>query len=163
MKRILQNLLFFPWQTRRAFPATAFKTIENAIAASEKTHSGELRFVVEGALDPAALWYGMTARQRAIDVFAQLRVWDTEENSGVLIYVLLAERRVEIVADRGIHRPCGAEAWEEICHAMEEEFRAGRFEAGAIRGIREIGAHLTRHFPGDGTRSNELSDRPVVL
>ena len=163
MKRVLQNLLFFPWQARRVFPATAFKTIENAIATSEKTHSGELRFAVEGALDPAALWYGMTARQRAIDVFAQLRVWDTEENSGVLIYVLLAERRVEIVADRGIDAKVGAAHWREVCVAMEDEFRQDHFEQGVLSGIERITTELAAHFPPRGVPRNELPDTPVVL
>ena len=163
MKRILQNLLFFPWQAPRAFPATAFKAIENAIAASEKTHSGELRFAVEGALDPAALWHRVTARQRAIDVFAQLRVWDTEENSGVLIYVLLAERRVEIVADRGINRRVGESAWREICAAIEAAFRQGRYTDGALAGIESIGRLLTTHFPAATDNPDELDNAPVRL
>ncbi|MFO1205647.1 MAG: TPM domain-containing protein [Burkholderiales bacterium] len=161
--RWLRHLVSGPLSVSAAFPAAAMAAIEAEIRATEATHLGEIVFAVQGALDGQRLMRGISARERAIEVFSELRVWDTEHRNGVLIYLLLADRDVEIVADRGIHRPCGAEAWEEICHAMEEEFRAGRFEAGAIRGIREIGAHLTRHFPGDGTRSNELSDRPVVL
>ncbi len=106
---------------------------------------------------------GVSARERAVEVFSELHVWDTEHRNGVLVFVLLADHDVEIVADRGIHKRCGPETWEEICRGMEAEFRAGRFEDGAVRGIREIGVHLARHFPGDDTRINELGDRPVVL
>ena len=163
MKRIFQNLLFFPWRARMAFPATALRRIEQAIGASEKNHCGELRFVIEGSLDLAALWHGVTARQRAIDVFAQLRVWDTEENSGVLIYVLLAERRVEIVADRGINRRVEVSVWRDICAAMENAFRQGRYADGAVAGIESIGRLLSAHFPAGRDNPDELDNAPVRL
>ena len=105
----------------------------------------------------------MSARERAIEVFSDLRIWDTEHSNGVLIYLLLADRDVEIVADRGIHRRCGAEVWEDICGRMEAEFRAGRFEAGVVA----RGAHRRRascpSLPGDDTNPNELGDKPVVI
>lgn len=129
----------------------------------EKSHLGELRFVVEGALEPGDVLAGTSARERAIDLFSLLRVWDTEHNSGVLVYLLLADRRVEIVADRGIHAHAGSENWDSICRRMEADFAAGRFETGALDGIRAIGELLTRHFPASGDNPNELSDRPVVL
>ena len=163
MKRIFQNLLFFPWRARMVFPATALRRIEQAIGASEKSHCGELRFVIEGSLDLAALWHGVTARQRAIDVFAQLRVWDTEEDSGVLIYVLLAERRVEIVADRGINRRVSESVWRDICAAMENAFRQGRYADGAVAGIESIGRLLSAHFPAGRDNPDELDNAPVRL
>jgi uncharacterized membrane protein len=109
------------------------------------------------------LWRGVSARERAVEVFANLRVWDTEENNGVLIYLLLADRDVEIVADRGIHARVGAEGWEIICRAMETQFRAGHFEQGVLDGIAQVSAQLTRHFPGPDRRGDELPDKPVLL
>ncbi len=106
---------------------------------------------------------GQTARQRAIEVFSQLRVWDTEHNNGVLIYLLLADRDVEIVADRGVHAKLGQATWEAVCQEMEAAFRQGKFEEGVIAGIRSVGAHLARHYPQVGTKTNELPDRPVLI
>jgi uncharacterized membrane protein len=137
--------------------------IERAIRDSEATHSGQIRFAVEAALDIGPLLRNQSARGRAIDVFSFLRVWDTQHNNGVLVYLLLADRDVEIVADRGISRHVAAEDWERICHDMEAAFRAGRFEDGVVGGIRAVSAHLSRHHPGTGARPNELPDAPVVL
>jgi uncharacterized membrane protein len=137
------------------------QAIERAIRESERTHRGQICFAVEAALDTLPLLRGQTARERAIEVFSQLRVWDTEHNNGVLIYLLLADRDVEILADRGIHARIGAEAWERVCREMEAAFRAGRFEDGALAGIRAVGALMAQHFPGVG--GHELPDRPVVL
>ncbi len=136
--------------------------IAREIRATEATHQGEIVFAVQARLDLASLARGWQARDRALAVFSELRVWDTEQNNGVLVYVLLADHDVEIVADRGIHNRSGAQAWEDICHSMEAEFRAGRFEAGALLGVRAIGEHLARHFPGDEANRNELPDRPVI-
>lgn len=144
-------------------PASALRNIEAAIGASEKHHYGELRFVVETHLNTSALMRGVTARERAIELFSQLRIWDTEQNSGVLIYLLLADRDVEIIADRGIHRRVGDAAWEAICKKMEEEFRQQRFEAGVIHGIHAISELLIRHFPASTNNINELPDTTVVL
>jgi len=161
--RIAKHLIVHRWQVTKLFPPRVLTAIEREIKACEATHRGQIRFVVEGALDGAPLFRGQTARERALDVFSQLRIWDTEHNNGVLIYLLLADRDVEIVADRGIDAHIGADGWEAICRAMEAEFRQGRFEAGVIFGIRAIGAHLARHFPGDGNDANELPDTPAVL
>jgi uncharacterized membrane protein len=163
IKRIVRHLLATPWQVTRAFPRQSLRAIEQAIAQGEATHSGEIRFAVEGALDGGALFKGQLARQRAIEVFSQLRVWDTEANNGVLIYLLLADRDVEIVADRGIDAKVGAAAWEAICREMEAAFRLGRFEAGVIHGIQAVTRHLAKHFPASGAGRNELADRPVLL
>jgi len=137
--------------------------IERVIKESEAAHRGEIRFVVEGALDTAALLQGQTARDRAIDVFSHLRIWDTEHNNGVLVYLLLADRDVEIVTDRGIHAKVGPEEWERICRSMETAFRQGDFQGGVIGGIREVTRHLVAHFPAIGDDRNELPDKPVVL
>lgn len=126
-------------------------------------HSGEIRFVVEAALAPMALLRGETPRERAIAVFTQLRMWDTEQNSGVLIYLLLADRDVEIVADRGIHKKVGQDAWEIICREMEMELGKGHFAAGALAGIRAVEELLARHFPGSHNNRDELPNAPVVL
>jgi uncharacterized membrane protein len=139
------------------------RAIEHAIRESERRHRGQIRFAVEAALDTGRLLRGLSARDRAIEVFARLRVWDTEHNNGVLIYLLLADRDVEIVADRGIDAQVGQAGWERICRELEAAFRAGRFEEGAVTAIRAVGAQLTRHYPGPGTRPNELPDSPVVL
>ena len=150
-------------RVRRAFPGESLAAIDRAVKASEATHRGEIRFAVEGALDIGPLFGGQSARERAIDVFSQLRIWDTEKNNGVLIYLLLADRDVEIVADRGIDAKVGPQEWERICRAMETVFRQGDFEGGVILGIREVTRHLAAHFPPGGGDRNELPDKPVVL
>ncbi len=163
MLRIIKHLLIPDWWARRPFDSAVLAHIEAAVARSERQHRGEVRFAIEADLDPRALLKGITPRQRAIDVFSQLRVWDTEENSGVLIYVQLIDRDIEIVADRGINARVVQAEWEAICQRMESEFRAGRFEAGALAGIDEVTALLARHFPAREANPNELSDKPVVL
>ena len=137
--------------------------IEKAIKASESAHIGEIRFAVEGALHSIPLFKGQSARERAIEVFSQLRVWDTEHNNGVLIYLLLADRNVEIVADRGIHAKVDSNDWEKICRAMEADFKQANFKDGVVRGIQAIAQHLAEHFPTHGNGRNELPNKPVVL
>jgi uncharacterized membrane protein len=163
LKRIWRHILMNEIQVKRCFPEAVLNDIQSAVQQSETTHSGEIRFVVEGELTWAQLLADMTPRARALEVFSGLRVWDTEHNVGVLIYVLLADRVVEIVADRGIHRHAGDEMWRDICKLMQAEFRAGRFEDGGLKGIAAISALLRRHFPADGKPPNELSDRPVLM
>lgn len=162
-QRIARHLVATPWRVRRAFTDAAMAAIGAAIKESEATHSGEIRFAVEGALESGPLFAGQSARERAIDVFSQLRIWDTDNNNGVLIYLLLADRDVEIVADRGIHAKVGAAEWEAICHTMESAFREGHFSEGVLSGIRAVTRHLAAHFPAAGANSNELPNRPVVL
>lgn len=147
---------------KAAFPRRSMHVIEQAIRESEATHSGQIRFAVEASLDFSALLRNQSARERAIALFSQLRIWDTEENNGVLIYLLLADRDVEIVADRGIHAKLGREVWEAICQDMEAAFRTGRFAEGVVEGIRAVGRHLQHHYPARA-RDNELPDRPVVV
>src|SRR5438874_4681089 len=163
IRRIGRHLLEYRWRVRRIFPPQVLSAIEQAIRAGEATHSAQLRFVVEGALDGAPLFRNQPARERALDVFSQLRIWDTAHNSGVLIYLLLADRDVEIVADRGIDAKVGAAGWEQICREMETDFRAGDFERGVIKGIEAVSCELAAHFPRSGGGPNELPDAPVVI
>ncbi len=139
------------------------QSIERAIGEQERWHDGELRFAVEASLPLNDLLRGVSARDRAIELFGRLRVWDTEQNCGVLIYLLLADKRVEIVADRGIHNNVGAAAWEAICGAMQREFAAGRFEHGAVVGVQAISDLLATHYPPRGENPDELANRPVVI
>jgi uncharacterized membrane protein len=161
--RWLRHLFSGAWRVRRAFPPSAMQAIEAAIRACETSHRGEIRFAVEAGLDIAPLLRGQTARERAIEVFSSLRVWDTERNNGVLIYLLLADHDVEIVADRGIDRRVGFEGWQEICTNMEALLRAGRFEDGVRAGVQAVSGELARHYPPRGDDHNELPDAPVVL
>jgi uncharacterized membrane protein len=163
IKRIGKHLLEHNWRVRRLFPPQVLTAIEQAIKAGESTHSGQVRFVVEGALDGGPLFRNQSARDRALDIFAHLRIWDTAHNKGVLIYLLLADRQVEIVADRGIDALVGAEGWEKICRDMEADFKAGNFEAGVIKGIAAVSRELAKYFPAKGAQRNELPDKPVVI
>ena len=161
--RWIRHLFIDDFAARRAVPRACLAVIERTIAVQEVRHRGELRFVVEGGLAVHRLLARRTARERAIEVFTQLRIWDTEDNAGVLIYLLLADRRVEIVADRGIDAKVGRTAWDAICGAMQREFAEGRFEAGALLGIEAISDLLAEHFPPEEANPNELPDTPVVI
>ena len=163
MLRLLKHLLIPGWLARRPFTPTVLDRIETAIRASERTHHAELRFVVEGDLDIRHVLRGVTARERAVELFSRLRIWDTAHNSGVLIYVQCVDRRIEIVADRGVAARVAQQEWDAICRRIEDAFRAGRHEEGALQGIREITALLATHFPASGLNTDELPDRPVVL
>lgn len=163
IQRLARHLLMTHWRIRRTFPQDALNAIERAIAASESSHIGQLCFAVEGALSWTGLLKGLSARDRAIEVFSQLRVWDTEHNNGVLIYLLLADRSVEIVADRGIHARVGAQEWETVCREIEASFLRGQYQHGVIAGIEAISRHLREHFPARDSGKNELSNKPVVL
>lgn len=163
--RLLKHLLATPGALRRAFPPQALERIGAAITQAESRHSGEIRFAMEAALPWSYLRRDAPARQRALMVFSKLRVWDTEHNNGVLLYVELADRSVEIVADRGIASKVPTAEWETICQTLREHFRRGAFEAGVIAAIAAIGAHLDRHFPlaPGAVNPNELADGPVAL
>jgi uncharacterized membrane protein len=163
IRRIGRHLVEHRWRVRRIFPAEVLTAIEQAIKAGEATHSGQVRFVVEGALDGAPLFRDQPVRERALDIFSQLRIWDTAHNNGVLIYLLLADRDVEIVADRGIDARVGSAGWEKICADMETSFRTGNFAGGVIRGIEAVSRQLAAHFPKHGAGRNELPDAPVVI
>ena len=162
LKRVFRHLFTTMWSVRRAFPASSMQAVERAIRETEATHEGQVRFAVEHALDLPQLLAGRSARARALDVFSQLRVWDTQHNNGVLIYLLLADRDVEIIADRGVHGHV-KDGWEPICRRIEERFRRGEYEAGVVEGVRAVAEHLQRHFPARRAGRNELPDQPVVL
>jgi uncharacterized membrane protein len=163
IRRIGRHLVEHRWRVRRYFPPKVLAAIEQAIKAGETTHSGQVRFVVEGALDGAPLFRNQPARERAIDIFAQLRIWDTAHNNGVLIYLLLADRDVEIIADRGIDAKVGAPVWEKICADMQSAFKSGQFQSGVIAGIEAVSRQLATYFPAHGEGPNELPDTPVVI
>src|SRR6202167_3463319 len=165
--RLIRHAAATHWRTRMLFPAATLDAIERAIARAEKSHGGEIRFAVETSLTPLHILNGLAPRARALEVFASLRVWDTESNNGVLIYVQLADHSVEIVADRGVARRVGQSEWDGVCRMMEEHFRAGRFKIGSIAGVDAVGALLARHFPAQASRQsgagNQLPDRPTLL
>lgn len=163
LKRLLKHL--FAPSVRRLFPADSLQRITTAIADSERGHTGEICFAVEPALAPATVLRGRLARERAQDVFAQLRVWDTRANNGVLLYLLLADHRIEIVADRGFEGLVSAEQWRGVCQLIEGGLHAGAPERAILDGVAAMSALLTEHFPRtDGyTDRNELPDQPHLL
>jgi len=165
--RLLRHALATHWRTRLVFSRSTLDAIEAAVRRAERSHMGQIRFAIETALTPMHLWHDYSARARAVDVFSALRVWDTERNNGVLLYILFADRKVEIVADRGFHGRVSPAEWEAVCRLMEGHFRAGRFREGSVAGVEAVGALLSRHFPqtdaAAGTAKIELPDRPTLL
>lgn len=163
LARFWRHVRMHPIRQRRAFPPAALDAVQREIAEQEKRHRGQLVFVVEAELTTGELWREVRPRERARQVFAAQGVWNTEENDGVLIYVLLADRDVEIVADRGIDAKVGDDEWQTICRMMEGHFGAGDYTTGAIAGVRAVSELLARHFPADGAQANELPDRPQLI
>lgn len=161
--RVLRHLFATRWGTRRRFTPAVLARIERALAEVESRHAGELRFAVETAFDLPDLWYEITPRQRALQVFGHLGVWDTAGNNGVLIYVLMADRDVEIIADRAIAARVPQVEWDAVCREMESHFRAGRFAEGSEAGIAGIGRLLAGHFPGGAGDRDEQPNRAVLL
>lgn len=161
--RYIRHLGAPRWLTRRRFDPQVCARIEQAIREVEGRHQGEIRFVIESALELHALWRGLEPRRRAVQLFGQLGVWDTEHNNGVLIYVLMADRTVEIVADRGIAARIPAAAWEDICRQMQSHYRSGRFAEGSVAGVRGVGHLLEKHFPAAHRTSDELPNQPLLL
>ena len=162
-KRLLKHALMPHWVALRPFSPEVLAEIESAVRRSERLHDGELRFALGGSLDVRPVWHGQSPRKRAEELFASLRVWDTEHNSGVLIYLQMVDRRIEIIADRGTARKVTQATWDEICRKMERAFVAGRFRDGALEAIADITALLAKHFPPSTENPDELPDRPVVL
>src|SRR6185295_17841433 len=154
MVRILKHLFTPHWLALRAFPHSTLAKIEQAVKSSERLHRGEIRFAVEASLHLASL--RLSTRQRARQVFSQLGVWDTADNSGVLIYVQLIDHRIEIVADRGIAAKVAQAEWDAVCRTMEQAFRQDHYDAGALAAIQAVTAILARHFPAAGMNPNEL-------
>jgi len=162
-KRIVPHLFYPDWWLKKVFKPETLARIEAAIVESETRHHGEIRFVVEATRDLMPLLRGESARDRALEVFGRERVWDTEASNGVLIYLLLAERDVEVVADRGFTGMVEQAEWEAICREMEACFRTGRFEEGALAGVRRLDELLARHFPSSGGNPNELENSVELI
>ena len=160
--RVLKHRWLDEIDARRALDDAALARLGERVRQSETRHSGEIRLCVEAGLPLSYLWRGAPARERAIAMFGKLRVWDTEHNNGVLIYLLLAEHRIEIVADRGLDRHVSASQWREVMERMRASFRQGEFEAGLNAAIDAVDALLVQHFalaPGEHN-PNELPDKP---
>lgn len=163
LSRIIQHLKRPAWWYRRLFGAGTLWAIEVAIRHAESRHRGELRFVAEGALPWRHLWLERSARERAAELFSELHVWDTEDNSGILIYVQLADRRVEILADRGIASRVPQAEWDRLCREMEQWFGRLEWRKGALVGIEGAAELIARHFPAIGANPNELPDAPLMI
>src|SRR4030081_2640852 len=161
--RFLRHIFFSRWTTRRHFTPRVLADIEVAIREAESLHAGEIRFVVQTALDLPDLVQDLPPRQRAMQVFGQLGVWDTAQNNGVLIYVLLADHVVEIVADRGIAPRISQSEWDGVCREMERGSGEKPFGEGSVAGARGVGRLLSRHFPGRRADADELPNEPVLL
>lgn len=163
VKRFWRHVVMTPWAARRAFPRATLESIRRTVTDLERRHRGEVRFVVEAELTTLQLWRGLDSRQRAIELFHRLGVRHTQEATGVLVYLLLADQKVEIIADRGVSAKVDPAQWQGVCRTMQEAFRAGRFEEGAVAGVSAIAALLAEHFPARGENPNELPDRPILL
>jgi len=161
--RLLKHLTSPGWWARRAFRAADLTTIGNAVKASEAMHRGEIRIAIEGPLPIGSLLGNQSCRDRAAMLFDALGVAATEEANGILVYVQLVDRRVEILADRGIADLIEQSVWDSVCREMEAAFAAGHFRAGMCHAIERITALLARHFPGTGNNPNELDDAPTLL
>lgn len=139
--------------------------MSSRVTASEMHHSGEICICIESSLPVRSVWAGMSSRERAQEVFAQRRVWDTEQNNGVLIYFLLADHAIEVVSDRGVMSRVSITAWQHIVHSLQQAFRLGAYEAGLIRALEEVTAILVEHYPleADAISTNELDDCVMVM
>jgi len=161
--RLMRHLAASRAVTRRRFSPEVLTSIEQAIAAAEARTSGEIRFVVETALELGELWSGVPPRERALHVFSSLHMWNTEARNGVLIYVLVADRDVEIVADRGASARIAQADWEGVCRVMEGHFREQHFAAGSLAGVEAVSGLLARHFPAVARNRDELPNQPALL
>ena len=148
---------------RRAFPQATLAAIAGAISEGEHTHRSEVRLIVEASMPFEAIWADMSNRQRALALFAEYGVWDTEDNCGLLIYINLAERQVDIVADRHVGRKIPAATWQAVCQTMTDGFAHGRFHDSTLAAVAQVNALLRTHFPATGARANELPDNPILL
>jgi len=163
LARLCRHLFMPAWLLRRKFTSALLAEIEQAIITFEGKHAGEIRFAVEHALEITDLWSRLPARERSLEVFGALRVWDTDANNGILIYVLYAEHAVEIVADRGIARRVPQADWDALCRDVESQFRAGRFREGSLKAIEGASLLLARHFPNSPRNADELPNQPILL
>lgn len=164
LKRMFRHRWLDESDTRRAIPPELVQRLAQRVAASERRHTGEVRIYVEAGLPFSYLWRDATPRERAVAMFGKLRVWDTEHDNGVLIYLLLAEHAIEIVADRGLNKHVTQEEWQAIVQRMGRAFHEGRFEDGLTQALEEVSALLVRHFPAEAgaANPNELPDEPLL-
>jgi uncharacterized membrane protein len=163
MQRLWRHWTSTTSQGRKLFPPESLAAIGAAITAGEQTHRGELRLVVEAAMPSELVWDGVSNRQRALALFAETGVWDTEDNCGVLIYVNLAERKVDIVADRAINRQISAATWQAVCDTLTAGYASGQFHASTLAAVEQVNQLLRQYFPAAGARANELPDHPILL
>ena len=162
-QRLVRHLTTTRRAGRRAFPAVALAEIQQAIAQGERLHRAEVRIIIEPSLDILDVFQGATSRMRARELFSEYAIWDTEENTGVLVYVNLADHKVEIIADRVAGRALQPQDWQAVCRTMTDAFRQGAYRDGAVAGLMQLNDLLHRHFPDDGSTENQLSNRPVML
>lgn len=148
---------------KHAFPEATLAQLARVITAGEQRHRGEVRLIVEHSMPSDLIWQDQSSRQRAIALFAEYGVWDTQDNCGVLLYVNLAEHKVEIVVDRAIGRQIATQTWQQICQSLTQGFARGQFGASTVAALEQMNTLLAEHFPANGTRANELPDHPIVL
>jgi uncharacterized membrane protein len=163
LSRLLKHLTTTAADGRRAFPESTLKAIEAAITEGETRHRAEVRVAIEPALPMQAVFLGTSPRERARELFSDYRVWDTEENCGVLVYLNLADHQVEIVADRGVGRAVSADEWDAVCRTMTQAFASGAYHEGVLAALGRINALLQQHYPDDGSTRNQLPNWPVML
>lgn len=163
LSRLIRHFRTTAADGRRAFPPSTLKAVEAAITDGESLHRAEVRMIVEPSLAAQAVWSGVSSRDRARELFAHYGIWDTEENCGVLVYVNLADHKVEIVADRGVGKAIAGKEWQAICRTMTQGFSEGRYRDSTLAALGQLNALLHAHFPDDGSPRNQLSNRPVVL
>jgi len=155
---------FWAPSVHRAFPGERLQAITEAITAGEQRHGGQVMFAVEADLPWSALWHGVTPRERAEQAFAQLRTWDTEHNNGVLIFLLLADHAIELVADRGLRGKVGEAQWQAVCGHMQQQLREGALQDAVLRAVAEVSDLLARHYPpGSGSKDDGLPNTPQLL
>lgn len=162
LRRALAHLFTPPARLRRLLSEMDSRSIADAIARSERKHRGEICVVVEPALDLGDVFRGVTTRERALQLFSAKRVWDTEENNGVLIYFLLADRALEIVADRGVVRHWNSRDWEQLSREIEQQIREQGLRSAIIHGIQKLGVLLTTYYPSRENDRNEIPDTVVM-
>lgn len=148
---------------RRAFPESTLKAIQEAIAHGEKRHRAEVRLMIEPSLPLHEVWSGTTPRQRACELFSEYRIWDTDENCGILIYINLADHDVEIITDRAVGRVLDHDTWESVCQLMTSGYKQGQFEASTVAAVERLNDLLQQVFPDKGSGENQLPNRPLVL
>jgi len=167
LKRLVRHLFATQSSGRKAFPCATLQAIKEVIADGERVHRAEVKLIIEPGLAISDIIERRSSRDRAHDLFSQYRIWDTEENSGVLIYINLADHRVEIIADRGIACCVPPSAWQSICHTMTEGFTKEQYHESAITGLRRLNEILQQVFPESQKIShpspNQLSDAPILL